>query len=201
MTDSNTSQIPQITLASASPRRRELLDQIQVSYEVLPVDIDESHQPGETAEQFVKRLALEKAQAGYEKVPHRPALGSDTVVVLGKILLGKPSNREMGLEMLSMLSGHIHQVMTAVAICNGESEHCVLNTSEVEFSKLSKQQIEAYWQTGESKDKAGAYGIQGIAAQFIKNINGSYSGIMGLPLFETSELLKKSGINILSVEE
>lgn len=187
---------PQITLASASPRRRELLDQIKVSYEVLPVNIDESHQAGETAEQFVKRLAMEKAQAGYEKIPLRPALGSDTIVVLGQKILGKPENRQMGLEMLAMLSGKRHQVMTAVAIYSGEIQQCVLSTSEVEFTALNLQQLEDYWETGESVDKAGAYAIQGQAARFIKNIKGSYSGIMGLPLFETAELLKLSGVEL-----
>lgn len=196
MTSPSSSASPQITLASASPRRRELLDQIKVSYEVLPANIDESHQAGETAEQFVKRLAMEKAQAAYEKIPLRPALGSDTIVVLGQKILGKPENRQMGLEMLAMLSGKTHEVMTAVAIFSEKFQHCVLSTSEVEFTALNSQQLEAYWETGESVDKAGAYAIQGQAAMFIKNIKGSYSGIMGLPLFETAELLKVSGIEL-----
>ena len=194
MTASQFSQPAMITLASSSPRRAELLDQIQVSYVVSPVNIDESHQPGETAEQFVKRLALEKAQAGYDKFPERPALGSDTIVVLEKHILGKPENQQMAIEMLSMLSGKKHCVMSAVAICSDIHQHCALSTSEVEFTELTLQQIEAYWQSGEPVDKAGAYAIQGLAAKFIKNINGSYSGIMGLPLFETVELLKKAGI-------
>jgi len=187
----------QITLASASPRRRELLDQIKVSYTVHQVDIDESHLAGETSQQFVKRLALEKAQAGYLDYPERPALGSDTIVVFEQHILGKPENQQMALEMLKLLSGKTHQVMTAVAICNGETEHCALSISEVEFNKLNEQQIIAYWYTGEPADKAGGYGIQGIAAQFIKNIKGSYSGIMGLPLFETAQLLKRVGIELL----
>lgn len=189
---------PLITLASASPRRRELLDQILVSYEVLPVDIDESLQPGETAGQYVKRLALQKAQAGFQQISHRPALGSDTAVVMGERILGKPTDQQMAFDMLSILSGKTHQVVTAVAICNSEVEYCVLSTSEVKFTELSSQQIDDYLTTGEFMDKAGAYGIQGVAAQFIKNINGSYSGIMGLPLFETAELLKMTGIQILS---
>jgi len=186
--------VPRITLASSSPRRRELLDQIQVSYEVFPVNIDESYRQGEPPEQFVKRLALEKAQAAYEKIPDRPALGSDTIVVLGQQILGKPENRQMAIEMLAMLSGCKHQVMTAVCICSANFRQCVLSTSEVEFTELNLQQIEEYWLTGEPADKAGAYGIQGQAAKFIKNIRGSYSGIMGLPLFETAELLKAAGI-------
>jgi len=194
MIDSSPVPDPSITLASASPRRRELLDQIQVSYEVLPVNIDESNRPGESPQQFVERMALEKAQAGYEKAPERPALGSDTIVVLGQQILGKPENRQKGIEMLSILSGRKHQVMTAVCIFGSNFRQCVLSTSEVEFTELNLQQIEEYWETGEPADKAGAYGIQGRAAKFIKNIRGSYSGIMGLPLFETAELLKASGI-------
>lgn len=198
MTDSGISVPPQITLASSSPRRRELLDQIQVSYEVWPVDIDESHQQGESAEQFVCRLAIEKAQTGFKQLPLRPALGSDTIVISKQQILGKPKSRQEGIQMLSRLSGTSHQVMTAVAVCNNQTVRYLLNTSEVELTELSQEQIEAYWDTGEPVDKAGAYGIQGIAAQFIKNINGSYSGIMGLPLYETAELLKQCGIEILS---
>jgi len=189
----------QITLASASARRRELLEQIQVSYIVHPVNIDESYIDGETPERFVKRLALEKAQAGYQKNPHQPSLGSDTIVVFGQHILGKPENQKTAFEMLSMLRGQTHQVMTAVALCNGETEHCEMSTSDVEFGEISEQQIEAYWQTGEPIDKAGGYAIQGMAAQFIKNIKGSYSGIMGLPLFETAQLLKRENIQTLKV--
>ena len=194
MTKKNVSDKPQITLASSSPRRRELLDQIQVSYRVLPVDIDESYSSGETAEQFVTRLALEKARSGYKASSLIPALGSDTIVLFEQQILGKPKNRQDALNMLLMLSGKTHQVMTAVAICNSDAEHCVISSSEVEFGQINKQQAEAYWETGEPADKAGGYGIQGIAAQFIKNIKGSYSGIMGLPLYETVELLKLVGI-------
>lgn len=197
MTNNVVTTPTQITLASASPRRRELLDQIQVSYIVQPVNIDETHNVDEPPEQFVKRLALEKAQAGFKENPQQPSLGSDTIVVFEQHILGKPENQQMAFDMLSMLSGKIHKVMTAVAICNGEAEHCVLNVSEVEFNQLSKQQIQTYWQTGEPIDKAGGYGIQGVAAQFIKNIKGSYSGIMGLPLFETAQLLEQTGIKIL----
>jgi nucleoside triphosphate pyrophosphatase len=188
---------PCITLASASPRRRELLDQIQVSYNVLPVNIDESHHAGESAEQFVTRLALEKARAGYKLSPQLPSLGSDTIVIFKQQILGKPENRQQGLEMLSLLAGKVHQVMTAVAVCYGDTVHCRVSQSEVEFTQLNWQQIEAYWETGEATDKAGGYGIQGIAGQFIKKITGSYSGIMGLPLFETTELLKLAGIKVL----
>lgn len=198
MTDDTLFINPKIILASSSPRRRELLDQIQVSYEVLPVDIDESHILGETAEQFVKRLAVEKAQAGYQQKPHCFVLGSDTIVVINSMILGKPENKAHAVEILSLLSGNTHQVMTAVAIHSDEYKACVVSVSEVEFAELTSSQIEAYWETGEPEDKAGAYGVQGIAAQFIKKIRGSYSGIMGLPLFETAQLLEKSGIKLLA---
>jgi len=194
MTNIDVSVKPQITLASASPRRRELLDQIQVSYNVLPVNIDESCDRGESAEPFVRRLALEKARAGFSMVPALPVLGSDTIVVLEGQILGKPENREHGTGMLEMLAGKTHRVITAVAICYGEIEHCELSTSEVEFICMDEQQIETYWETGEPVDKAGGYAIQGIAAQFIKNIKGSYSGVMGLPLYETAQLLGRVGI-------
>lgn len=188
----------QITLASASPRRRELLDQIQVSYNVLAVNIDESHIAGETAQQFVQRLALEKARAGFAQAPNLPALGADTIVISGQYILGKPENKQTCVDMLQLLSGKTHKVMTAVAICKGEIEHCIISTSEVEFIELNLMQIEAYWKTREPLDKAGSYAIQGIAAQFIKNIKGSYSGIMGLPLFETAQLLNRLGIKTLT---
>ena len=191
-------KIPQIILASASPRRRELLDQISVSYEVLPVDIDETADPGEAAEDFVKRLALEKAQAGYKKQRNSlPVLGSDTIVILNEQILGKPKNKKDGLSMLAGLSGHEHQVLTAVAMVDAEQSQCLLNTSHVFFRPLSEREIEAYWNTGEPVDKAGSYGIQGIAAQFIERLNGSYSGVMGLPLFETAQLLSFFGVNTL----
>jgi septum formation protein len=183
-----------ITLASASPRRRELLQQIQVSYALLPVDIDESPLPGEAPEQHVQRLAQQKAAAGFALQPRRPALGSDTIVVIDEQILGKPADRQHAIEMLGKLSGRSHQVMTAVAVCSEDKQNCVLNTSEVQFCELSAEQIEAYWQTGEPLGKAGGYGIQGLAAQFIVTISGSYSGIMGLPLYETAELLRQHGV-------
>lgn len=198
MNAQDTHSPPQITLASSSPRRRELLDQVGITYEVVPVDIDESLLPGETDEMFVKRLASEKARAGYRLRPLRPSLGSDTIVVLDHHILGKPGNREQAIDMLSMLSGRWHQVMTAVALVEGEQQWLRLNVSEVEFAELTRQQIEAYWETGEPADKAGAYGIQGKAAQFIRQIRGSYSSIMGLPLYETAECLRLAGIDMLS---
>ena len=193
-TQSSRSDIPQITLASASPRRRELLQQIQVSYVMLPVNIDESALSGEEPEQQVQRLAQQKAAAGFALQPLRPALGSDTIVVIDNEVLGKPVDRQHAIEMLSRLSGRSHQVMTAVALCSEDKQSCLLNTSEVRFSELSAAEIEAYWQTGEPQGKAGGYAVQGLAAQFIVHISGSYSAIMGLPLYETAVLLKQHGV-------
>ena len=197
MTKINVSAEPTITLASASPRRRELLDQIQVSYTVLPASIDETHIEGESAHQFVKRLAMEKARCVYKQSPERPALGADTIVIINQQILGKPDDHDHAKRMLKILSGRIHQVMTAVAVCDNEMEHVVVCMSEVEFAQLDDQLLDAYLLTGEPLGKAGAYAIQGVAAQFIKNIKGSYSSIMGLPLYETTELLKLLGIKLL----
>ena len=188
-----------ITLASASPRRRELLDQIGVSYDVMPVDIDESIQSGETEKDYVQRLAMEKALTGFNRQgTEQPVLGSDTIVVIGHKILGKPENKKQGLAMLSALSGQQHQVMTAVAMVNAEHRACLLNISRVSFRVLSEAEIQHYWNTGEPADKAGGYGIQGLAAQFIQRLDGSYSAVMGLPLFETAQLLDKFGIQLLS---
>ena len=184
-----------ILLASASPRRAELLQQIGVHFQALPVDIDESPRAGEAALEFVQRLALEKAQAGYLQTGNgRPVLGSDTIVVVDEQILGKPTDRDDALRMLGLLSGRGHQVMTAVALVDGQKVARALNVSQVYFRSLQPSEIEAYWNTGEAVDKAGAYGIQGIAAQFIERLDGSYSGVMGLPLFETAQLLQQFGI-------
>lgn len=188
-----------ITLASASPRRRELLDQIGVSYDVLAVDIDESHHTGEKDEAYVRRLALEKALAGLKKQRiKQPVLGSDTIVVVDHNILGKPENQNEAIAMLSSLSGRQHQVMTAVAMVSSDQQNCLLNISRVTFRELSLQEMQAYWSTGEPVDKAGGYGIQGLAAQFIQHLDGSYSGVMGLPLFETAQLLKQFDVCLLN---
>jgi len=187
-----------LILASASPRRVELLHQMQLEFEQQVADIDETHRSGESAEEFVCRLALEKAQAIKEKNENEVAvIGSDTVVVLNEKILGKPENKQQAFEMLSLLSAKTHQVMTAVSLVTAKNEQTMLNVSEVTFMPLSKEIIEAYLVTDESMDKAGAYAVQGIAAQFITEIKGSYSGIMGLPLYETRCLLKDGGIKLV----
>jgi len=189
---------PDIFLASASPRRRALLEQIGVSYRLLEVDVDESLQPGETPEEYVQRLALEKARAGHTRLAGKarlPVLGADTAVVVGSRIMGKPADREQGIEMLQALSGRSHQVLSAVAVVN-DHQAVRLSNSEVTFCALSGDECRAYWDTGEPSGKAGAYAIQGIAACFITRLKGSYSGVMGLPLFETAALLREFGVEI-----
>lgn len=183
-------------LASKSPRRRELLTQIDISFDVLVVDIDETQKANETAEDYVLRLAREKALAGWNLEKHAgiPVLGSDTAVVIQGTILGKPENRADAIRMLKLLSGKTHQVMTAIALLKpGKgSEYeltSAINVSDVTFKVLSEQEIAQYVDSGEGADKAGSYAIQGKAAAFIAHLSGSYSGVMGLPLFETIELL------------
>jgi len=190
---------PQIYLASSSPRRQELLNQIGVSFIVVPQFIEEKHRPNEPPEKFVARLAEEKAGDGLSRLDHDdiPVLGADTVVVLNKEILGKPDNKDQAIDMLLSLSGQTHQVMTAVALKNQQLSNVMVSISEVSFSKLSREMCENYWQTGEPADKAGSYAIQGKGAVFINNISGSYSNVMGLPIYETANLLKEFGIPLL----
>jgi len=183
-----------IYLASNSPRRRELLTQIGVNFSVLSVDVDESRFDNEAAADYVQRVAIAKAQAGWDSVNQadkKPVLGSDTSVVLAGDVLGKPSNDDHAREMLQRLSGQRHQVMTAVAIVTAEKTWLELNTSNVTFAKLTEQDIDWYLSTKEGVDKAGGYAVQGLAALFIDKIEGSYSAIMGLPLRETGLLLTR----------
>ena len=189
----------ELVLASASPRRKALLNQIGVKFHVHPVDMDESMRPGEDVVDHVRRLALDKARAGYEQTSRlgddRAVLGADTVVNVDGDVLGKPRDQRQAAAFLARLSGRKHQVHTAVALVTANSERLAISSSEVEFAQLTEQQIAAYVKTGEPLDKAGAYAIQGIAGQFVVNLNGSYSGVMGLPLFETAQLLSASGID------
>lgn len=190
----------QIYLASNSPRRRELLDQIGVSYQVLPVAVDETAQPGEAAVELAQRLALAKARAGHANLPsgdNTPVLGADTVVVCDDQILGKPHERATGLAMLAALSGRRHEVLSAVALVAGQRERVLLNRSQVRFRVITPEQAAAYWDSGEPADKAGGYAIQGLAAVFVAELAGSYSGVMGLPLFETAQLLNEFAIQIL----
>lgn len=192
----------QLYLASASPRRAELLRQIGVVFEQFSVDLDETPLKGESPENYVYRLAIEKAKAGLIKVNTGQSnqgsvvIGSDTAVVLEGKILGKPTDQSDAFETLRLLSGRSHQVMTSVAVVSDQSIGCQVVVTEVAFRALSDVEIIQYWQTGEPADKAGSYGIQGAGAVFVKHISGSYSAVVGLPLQETAELLSENGIQI-----
>lgn len=192
-----------IYLASASPRRAELLAQIGVRFSTLVPDLDETPLDGEAPEDYVVRVAREKAEfAGEHLVPGGGAvLAADTAVVLGPDILGKPRDRDEALAMLGKLSGREHRVLTAVALCVQGATRVALSESKVEFRSLSLAEAQAYWNTGEPADKAGAYGIQGMGAVFVKHLHGSYSGVMGLPLFETAKLLGEAGLIPMVTQE
>lgn len=193
-----------IYLASASPRRSELLRQIGVSFRLMRVEVDESPNAGEMPQPYVLRLAIEKARRGCESLTaQRDAcvLAADTAVVLDDRILGKPRDREHALDMLDSLSGREHQVMTAVAMCRGQQVETRLSCSQVRFRSISVDERQAYWSSGEPGDKAGGYAIQGLGALFVQELKGSFSGVVGLPLFETAELLALAGVNPLLGDE
>lgn len=183
---------PAIYLASRSPRRRELLQQIAVDFAVINPDIDETVKRDEAPLDYVKRIAVEKAEAGKALLldaDPKPVLAADTSVVLNNVIFGKPVNDADARRMLKQLSGQTHQVLTAVALAFDGQTRCQVSTSEVRFCELSEADLDWYLQTGEGRDKAGSYAVQGLAALFIESIQGSYSGIMGLPIRETGQLL------------
>jgi septum formation protein len=185
---------PVLCLASASPRRRELLAQIGVPHLVTGAHIDESHHPGERPHDYVQRMARTKAQTVWEQDLSLPVLGADTTVVLDGKVFGKPADRADALHMLGLLSGRTHEVLTAVALASKEGLAMRVSVSAVRFRMLTADEISAYWETGEPRDKAGAYAIQGRGAVFVESLTGSFSGVMGLPLFETSQLLREAGV-------
>jgi septum formation protein len=188
---------PQIILASASPRRKELLAQIKVTALVYPVDLDETPLPDEQPLAYVQRLAAEKsALCAANLNAELPVLAADTAVVLDDWIMGKPKNREDGVAMLAGLSGKTHSVYTAVSL-RGMQHWQAVSVTEVTFRNLLESEIIAYWDTGEPADKAGAYAIQGLGGLFVASIKGSFSGVVGLPLFETAGLLAKQGIHLL----
>jgi len=186
---------PVVCLASVSPRRRELLTQIGVPHKVVGAHIDETVYPGEMPRDYVMRMAQQKALAVRERGEALPVLAADTTVVLDDVIYGKPRDRDEGFAMLQRLSDRAHQVLTAVAIADPRGVALRLNVSSVRFRKLTPEECNAYWETGEPHDKAGGYAVQGAAAVFIESLSGSYSGVMGLPLFETAELLRAAGIS------
>lgn len=198
---------PRIYLASKSPRRRELLRQIGVSFDVLTfrtgergddADVDETPFDGESVEHYVERLALTKAEAGlrrtlWRKLPRQPVLAADTTLEVDGDIIGKPTDAAHARAILQRLSGRSHRVLTAIAVSDGARIRSLTSVSEVRFRPLGGDDIRHYIASGEPMDKAGAYGIQGRAAMFVEEIRGSYSGIMGLPLFETAQLLEAFG--------
>jgi septum formation protein len=193
-----------VYLASGSPRRRELLQQIGVSFRVVGTAVDEAVRAGEAPAVYVARLAAAKADAGWAKADAErarsgepadaPVLAADTAVVLDGKILGKPADRQEAEGMLRQLSGRTHEVLTAIALRTTGGLESRISRSEVTFRSIAADEVEEYWETGEPLDKAGAYAIQGRAAVFIADLRGSYSGVMGLPLFETAELLDRAGI-------
>jgi nucleoside triphosphate pyrophosphatase len=184
---------PAVYLASRSPRRRELLGQMTVDFAVIAPDVDESVRPGEKPADYVMRIAMAKAKAGRAMLSagknNKPVLAADTAVIIDEQILGKPVDDGDARNMLKRLSGKTHQVMTAVALASSTQLLTDLSVSEVRFAKLSEAEIDWYIQTGEGRDKAGSYAVQGLGALFIDQIQGSYSGIMGLPIRETGQLL------------
>ncbi len=190
---------PLILLASASPRRRELLAQIGVDFETFPVEADESPRPRETPEHYVRRVAAEKSLLGQNlSGSSLPVLSADTEVALNGEVFGKPWDFEHAREMLLRLSGREHQVLSAVSLRRGAEHWEAISLSIVRFRPIQETEIKAYWATGEPRDKAGAYAIQGLGAVFVEHLSGSFSGVMGLPIFETAGLLRKLGFEVFS---
>jgi septum formation protein len=194
-----TTSTPDLYLASQSPRRRALLNQIGVRHTVVSVDVAESRQVDELPGEYVQRLARAKASAGFAEVQRlglasRPVLGADTIVVCDQFILEKPADAADGATMLHLLSGRSHEVITAVAVCEGERLEQAITITEVRFRWLDDAEITAYWHTGEPQDKAGGYAIQGFGAVFVDAINGSYSNVVGLPLETSVQLLRNFNV-------
>jgi septum formation protein len=188
---------PVLRLASASPRRRQLLDLIGVQHVVTPADIDETPHAAERADRYVMRLAREKAGAVWKVQRDLPVLGADTTVVIDERILGKPESEADALDMLRKLSGRTHVVHTGIALRAPDGrEFMGISSTNVQFAHLTEMQMRAYWAAGEPQGKAGAYAIQGLGAVFVSNISGSYTGVMGLPLYETAEMLRAAGVPV-----
>jgi septum formation protein len=187
---------PVLLLASASPRRAELLRQIGVPHAIQPADVDETRLRDEDPRRYVERVTASKAATGWAQAAGLPVLAADTAVVLGTELFGKPRDQSDGLAMLAALSGRTHQVLTAVALRTAAGLTAVVSETHVTFREIDVAERERYWHTGEPMGKAGGYAVQGFAAAFITRIEGSYSGVMGLPLAETASLLGAAGLPI-----
>lgn len=186
-------------LASASPRRRELLKRLGLRFEVFPVDLDESVQADESGDEYVSRLAMQKAREAWAAFDNAtvPVLAADTAVVVDTEIFGKPADQADAVRMLAALSGREHDVFTAVSAFDGVTAGSRLSRTRVRFRSISTAEMVRYWQSGEPAGKAGAYAIQGLGAVLIEEIRGSYSGVMGLPLFETAQLLTEFGFRFL----
>ena len=191
-----------LVLASGSPRRQQLLKQLGAEYSVCGQNIQETLKKNEALEEFVVRLAREKAVAGFDQQSdaNTVVLGADTIVVCGNVALGKPSGKEDAQRMLLMLSGKSHRVLSAVSLVTASKEKHIMSDTLVAFRDIDVREAERYWATGEQADKAGGYAIQGFGAVFVKSITGSYSGVMGLPLFETAGLLREFGVPLWSAK-
>ncbi len=194
-----TLKVPEfILLASASPRRKDLLAQLGLDVELAPVNLDESVRADETGAEYVQRLAREKSAAAWTGLgePGAPVLAADTAVVLDEQILGKPAGRADAIHMLTQLSGRTHDVLTGVSVRAGSRHATALSRSSVTFRAISPAEIANYWQSGEPEGKAGAYAVQGLGAIFVEHLSGSYSGVMGLPLYETACLLNDFGYSV-----
>lgn len=190
-----------VVLASASPRRTALLKQMNIAHTIQPADIDESPRPNETPLSLVSRLAAEKGQAVKAMLASKQTLTDDTVILASDTLIafngqsvGKPENKADAKRILTMLSGNTHEVLTAISVLNNTRQQTQVITTSVTFAALTDEQITAYWETGEPADKAGSYAIQGIGGEFVVSINGSASAVIGLPLYETRQLLNEFGV-------
>ena len=189
-------RLPTLILASTSPRRREILASLELDFVVVPVDVDESPRDGETPGDMALRLAVAKAKAANTS-GDGIALGADTVVVIDERALGKPTDKADCLAMLELLGGRGHTVLTGVALHGPKGTRTALSETDVYFREISRDEALAYWQSGEPCDKAGAYAIQGLGGVFVERIVGSYSGVVGLPVFETAALLANEGLGVV----
>ena len=192
-----TDKPPTLQLASTSPRRREILAALGLEFSIVHVDVDESPLPGESPADMVVRLAIAKAEAA-EAGPADIVIAADTAVVADQHVLGKPADQDDCVAMLELLSGRVHQVVTGVAVHNSSGTRTTLSTTDVYFRDIDRDEALAYWHSGEPQDKAGAYAIQGIAGAFVERIEGSYSGVVGLPVFETVALLEQAGHSLIA---
>ena len=192
-----TNQRPTLQLASTSPRRREILATLGLEFSIVRVDVDEALLPGESPGAMVVRLALAKAEAA-DAGPADIVIAADTAVVADEHVLGKPVDQDDCLAMLELLSGRSHQVLTGVAVHSAQGTRTTLSTTDVYFREIDRDEALAYWQSGEPHDKAGAYAIQGIGGAFVERIEGSYSGVVGLPVFETMALLEQAGHSLIA---